>query len=423
MVNLNSPHIVLPVDAPSPPLPLFPRRHCPPVALTPLPSRRFLVNVVEPHSDAFFTTPTTLFFRCRVPTTPHSPDRRAHVSLLGHRLSANIAFGPIAHAFPQRRSRFPATSLTLSRTVAHAFPHRRSRFPLVATHASSCLTPLPGTPSLAPSPTFSHASPLIAQASSHPRPRFTPPSPRVPPTVSHASPHRLPCFPPPSPMLPPTVSHASPHRLPCFPPPSPMLPPTVSHASPHRLPRLPPPSPTFPPTLAHASPHHRPRFPPPSHPPFISSSRPHILVSSHPPVLSSSFPLILLSSHPPFLSSSLRLIFLSSHPPFLSPTLPLIPPSAPPSPTLPPTLAHASPRRDRGVGEAGQGGQGRRGVPSALPLSIQPFLQASLHPTTLPPTLSFILLPLHPAALFFKLPLSDLPVGRLFCPTHLLHPT
>ncbi|CAI5523579.1 unnamed protein product [Closterium sp. Naga37s-1] len=348
MVNLNSPHIVLPVDAPSPPLPLFSRRHCPPVALTPLPSRRFLVNVVEPHSDAFFTTPTTLFFRCRVPTTPHSPDRRAHVSLLGHRLSANIAFGPIAHAFPQRR---------------------------------------------------------------------------VPPTVSHASPHRLPCFPPPSPMLPPTVSHASPHRLPCFPPPSPMLPPTVSHASPHRLPRFPPPSPTFPPTLAHASPHHRPRFPPPSHPPFISSSRPHILVSSHPPVLSSSFPLILLSSHPPFLSSSLRLIFLSSHPPFLSPTLPLIPPSAPPSPTLPPTLAHASPRRDRGVGEAGQGGQGRRGVPSALPLSIQPFLQASLHPTTLPPTLSFILLPLHPAALFFKLPLSDLPVGRLFCPTHLLHPT
>ncbi|CAI5464053.1 unnamed protein product [Closterium sp. Yama58-4] len=392
-------------------------------------------------------------------------------------LPPTVAYAPTHrrfHTFPHRRPRFPPPSLTLSLTAAHAPSCLPPRFPTPSLapsptfpHASPHIThafPHRRARFLPPSPTL---SPTVALASSHRRPRFPPPSRSLPPTVAHAFPHRRARFLPPSPTLSPTVAHASSHRRPRFLSPSPTLSPTVAHASSHRRPRFPSLSPMAGGGaaleqsvgrtaraaraggqqgvqccrgLSSSSPS---LFLPSSIYPTLSASLPSFpfLLPVLPPFLPPSLPailplLILPRSSPPFpfhlpLAHSLPHanpappFHPSSHPPILSSAHPLIRPSSlrrphclplslhslPPSPTLPPhpctllsfSLILPSPRSSL--------------IPchtfTSLTFSHPPFLQASLLPTTLPPTLSFILLPLHPAALFFKLPSSDIPILRL----------
>ncbi|CAI5460080.1 unnamed protein product [Closterium sp. Yama58-4] len=447
------------------PEPLHGRELCSP---TVLPCRRHtlphtlpLVDVAVPHASPhrrprFFPLSITLHSvvdHALPPVTHASPHcrLRSHPPSLSHfpppspSLSATVA-----HAFPYRCSRSLLPSPTLPHTVARALPHLPSRFP--AHH------PRFPPPSRSLPPTVAHAFP-------HRRARFLPPSPTLSPTVALASSHRRPRFPPPSPTLHLTVAHASSHRRPRFPPPSPTLPLTVAHASPHCRPwqvvvrlwsrvlgaqpgqrvqagskecsaaggcRPPLPlSSSLPPSIPHSLPHY----------PLSPFCCPFSLPSSRPPFLpfslsSSSLDPVPLSlsislSPTPFLTPTLLLrsthplIRPSSHPPILSSAHPLIRPSSlrrphclplslhslPPSPTLPPhpctllsfSLILPSPRSSL--------------IPchtfTSLTFSHPPFLQASLLPTTLPPTLSFILLPLHPAALFFKLPSSDIPILRL----------
>ncbi|CAI5473894.1 unnamed protein product [Closterium sp. Yama58-4] len=427
-----------------------------------LPHTLPLVDVAVPHASPhrrprFFPLSITLHSvvdHALPPVTHASP----HCRLRSH--------PPSLSHFPPPRPRFPPPSLTLSLTAAHAPSCLPPRFPTPSLapsptfpHASPHIThafPHRRARFLPPSPTL---SPTVALASSHRRPRFPPPSRSLPPTVAHAFPHRS------SPTLHLTVAHASSHRRPRFPPPSPTLPLTVAHASPHCRPwqvvvrlwsrvlgaqpgqrvqagskecsaaggcRPPLPlSSSLPPSIPHSLPHY-PLSPfccpfslPFSRPPFLPFS---LSSSSLDPVpLSLSISL----SPTPFLTPTLLLrsthplIRPSSHPPILSSAHPLIRPSSlrrphclplslhslPPSPTLPPhpctllsfSLILPSPRSSL--------------IPchtfTSLTFSHPPFLQASLLPTTLPPTLSFILLPLHPAALFFKLPSSDIPILRL----------
>ncbi|CAI5471028.1 unnamed protein product [Closterium sp. Yama58-4] len=403
-----------------------------------VPPPSFLVGVTPCHTRLTSSTspsptlPPTVArasSRCRSHFTPSLTT----LFLPSPTLPPTVAYAPTHcrfHTFPHRRPRFPPPSLTLSLTAAHA---------------PSCLPPRFPTPSLAPSPTFPHASPHITHAFPHRRARFLPPSPTLSPTVAHASSHRRPRFLSPSPTLSPTVAHASSHRRPRFPSLSPMagggaaleqsvgrtaraaraggqqgvqccrglsssspslfLPSSIYPTLSASLPSFPFLLPVLPPFLPPSLPAILPLLIlPRSSPPFpfhlpLAHSLPH--ANPAPPFHPSSHPPILSSAHPLIRPSSLR----RPH------CLPLSLHSLPPSPTLPPhpctllsfSLILPSPRSSL--------------IPchtfTSLTFSHPPFLQASLLPTTLPPTLSFILLPLHPAALFFKLPSSDIPILRL----------